>query len=82
MFSFAQAILIAGGTVVHAETPIERGQYLVNAAAACRSCHTAKDPSAIPLSGGFLQRQGDQVAEAAFGHRVLVGEQPVIGRQP
>ena len=28
-----------------------------------------------------LQRQGDQVSEAALGKRVLVGEQPVIGSQ-
>jgi mono/diheme cytochrome c family protein len=52
LFSFAHAALIAGGTIVHAETAVERGHYLVNAVAACRSCHTPKDPSAIPLSGG------------------------------
>lgn len=30
---------------------VERGGYLVNVAA-CRSCHTPKEPSALPLSGG------------------------------
>lgn len=29
----------------------------------------------------FLQRQGDQVAEATLGHRVLVREQSVVGFQ-
>src|ERR1700690_2852179 len=33
------------------------------------------------LAWPLLQRQGNQVAEPAFGHRVLVGEQPVIGVQ-
>ena len=31
--------------------------------------------------GVLLQRQRDQVAEAALGHRVLVGKQAVVGRQ-
>ena len=40
------------------------------------------DEYAVAVLPGFLlQRQGDQVAEAAFGHRVLVGEQAVVGRQ-
>jgi mono/diheme cytochrome c family protein len=58
---FVHAILVASGTIVHAETVIERGQYLVNAAAACRSCHTPKDPSAIPLSGGARFGSGEAV---------------------
>jgi len=33
--------------------------------------------SALP--GCLLQRQGEQVAEAAFRERVLVGEEPVVG---
>jgi mono/diheme cytochrome c family protein len=58
---FVHALLIASATIVHAETSIERGQYLVNAAAACRSCHTPKDPTAIPLSGGAKFRNGQAV---------------------
>ena len=31
---------IAGGA--HAQTPLERGSYLVNAVMACDSCHTPR----------------------------------------
>ena len=34
------------------------------------------------LSGPLLQRQGNQVTEPTFGHRVLVREQPVVAREP
>ena len=33
------------------------------------------------LAWPLLQRQRNQVPEPAFGHRVLVGEQPVVGVQ-
>lgn len=40
------------------------------------------DKHAVMLgSGAFLQRQGDQVAKAAFGQGVLVGKQPVVGTE-
>ncbi len=29
----------------------------------------------------LLQRQGDQVAEAAFGQHILIGKEPVVGRK-
>ncbi|TMA33309.1 MAG: hypothetical protein E6J79_18055, partial [Deltaproteobacteria bacterium] len=32
------------------------------------------------LTGLVLQRQGDQVAEASPGQRILVGKEPVVGR--
>ena len=37
--------------------------------------------AAAVLARHLLQRQGDQVAEAALGHRVLVREQAVVGLQ-
>lgn len=49
------AIGILGLSVVGiAETPRERGAYLVNTLAACADCHTPKSPSGLgpPLSGG------------------------------
>ena len=35
--------------------------------------------TAAPFARPLLQRQGDQIAEATFGHRVLVRKQAVIG---
>lgn len=42
-----------------AQTPIERGRYLVNTIMACGNCHTPKDPGGTPitskdLSGGLI----------------------------
>ena len=37
--------------------------------------------AAAVLARRLLQRQGDQVAEAALGHRVLIGKQAVVGLQ-
>jgi hypothetical protein len=37
--------------------------------------------TAASLAWPLLQRQRNQVPEPAFGHRVLVGEQPVVGVQ-
>src|SRR3954451_272757 len=42
-----------------AQTPAERGRYLVNTIMACGNCHTPKDPSGTPitskgLSGGLI----------------------------
>src|SRR5271155_3912639 len=37
--------------------------------------------TAASLAWTLLQRQRNQVPESAFGHRVLVGEQSVVGAQ-
>ncbi len=37
--------------------------------------------AATVLAGYFLQWQGDQVAKATLGHRVLIGKQAVVGRE-
>ena len=63
--SFAFAILVMSGARLCAESPIERGAYLVNAVAACRSCHTPRDPSAAPLSGGTRYGSGPAAEFAA-----------------
>ena len=36
--------LAAGGVTTHAETPLERGTYLMQSVAACANCHTPKGP--------------------------------------
>ena len=45
-------LLVAGATALaHAETPIERGEYLVRGPAGCGNCHTPMGPN------GFLTEQ-------------------------
>jgi hypothetical protein len=51
--------LLAAMTTALAETPVERGQYLVNSILACGNCHTPKTASGQPiadkeLSGGLV----------------------------
>lgn len=40
--------------MLHAETPEERGRYLVEGPAACGNCHTPKDETGQPLAGQNL----------------------------
>jgi hypothetical protein len=51
--------LLATSAMVAAQTPVERGQYLVNSILACGNCHTPKTASGEPiadkeLSGGLV----------------------------
>jgi mono/diheme cytochrome c family protein len=39
-----------GASAVLAETPFDRGQYLVNSILACGNCHTPKDANGVPIS--------------------------------
>jgi hypothetical protein len=53
------ASLLATTTTALAQTPTERGQYLVNSILACGNCHTPKTATGQPiaekeLSGGLL----------------------------
>src|SRR3979490_2354768 len=53
----AAALLLAATHGAFAETPIERGAYLVNTIMACGNCHTPRDVDGRPapqraLSGG------------------------------
>lgn len=57
LLSGAAALFFAGSAV--AETPVERGHYLVESILACGNCHTPKSPGGMPLmernlSGGGL----------------------------
>jgi mono/diheme cytochrome c family protein len=61
MLRFATAAVVASllvSTGALAETPAERGSYLVNTIMACGNCHTPKDANGLPiadknLSGGL-----------------------------
>jgi len=63
------ALAIAGATGAQAETPLERGAYLVNGIAACGNCHTPKGPNgpmaAMAFAGGFVIDDGPFRAVAA-----------------
>lgn len=50
--------LMIGGSAARAETPLERGAYLMSSVVACGNCHTPKGPDFKPvvdqeLAGGF-----------------------------
>src|SRR5262245_39591283 len=47
------AVLAAGGSAVWAETPLERGSYLVNAVMACDGCHTPRGPGGFNMDKRF-----------------------------
>jgi mono/diheme cytochrome c family protein len=51
-FVLALAATILAASPAAAETPVERGFYLVNAVAACASCHSSRTQPGAPLSGG------------------------------
>ena len=52
------ALTIAGLSAAAAQTPVERGRYLVETIAACGNCHTPKGPDGPvkgrELAGGFV----------------------------
>ena len=56
-------IALAGATAAQAETPVERGEYLVRGIAGCGNCHTPMDPD------GFVMEQ-------ELGGRLVVDIEP------
>lgn len=57
--AFAAALLAAGAASAAAETPAERGRYLVETIAGCGNCHTPRGPGGTfaagkELAGGFV----------------------------
>ena len=46
-------VLIAAAGGANAETPVERGSYLVNAVMACDGCHTPRDASGFVMDKRF-----------------------------
>lgn len=53
------AVVIVGADVGRAETPLERGTYLMDGIVACGNCHTPKGPDFKALvdqelAGGFM----------------------------
>src|SRR5205823_10036157 len=57
--SLSLGVLCLATLAVHAETPLERGTYLMQSIVACGNCHTPKDRDGKPmadreLAGGFV----------------------------
>jgi mono/diheme cytochrome c family protein len=48
------AVLLAGSSAAMAETPVERGNYLVNTIMACGNCHTPRDAMGKSLADKAL----------------------------
>ena len=54
MFRIIGAVLLAlAASTARAETPLERGGYLVNAVMACDGCHTPRGPGGFDMSKRF-----------------------------
>src|SRR4051794_33070247 len=59
---------VAGGGLARAETPLERGTYLMHSIVACGNCHTPQTPQGpapgMELAGGTRFQEGFGVANA------------------
>lgn len=55
-FFVVAAALLAAGTDAFAQTPVQRGEYLVNSILNCGNCHTPRGPAGAdkPFAGGNL----------------------------
>jgi mono/diheme cytochrome c family protein len=67
-FLAAGAVIVAAGTA-EAQTPLERGTYLMRSIVACGNCHTPKGPDGdiadMELAGGFVIEDGPFKAVAS-----------------
>lgn len=70
---FGVAMLALAG-VAAAETPVERGAYLVNSIAGCGNCHTPKDAAVNPVPG--MDLAGGYVFDEPFGHALSANITP------
>jgi mono/diheme cytochrome c family protein len=61
----AVAAMVAGASASSAETPLERGTYLMNSIVACGNCHTPKGPDGRALAGKELSG-GDPIDSPVF----------------
>ena len=72
---------------VMAETPLERGAYLVRGIAGCGNCHTPRDPDEQPIGTVELTWAKGSIELAATGHRrrpftALAGMHHGVARRP
>ena len=76
----AVGILVVMSSTVSAETPLERGTYLMQSIVACGNCHTPKGPNGeIPgmeLAGGF---KFDEKPFTAYAPNITPDKETGIG---
>jgi len=49
--ALAMALFATAAVEAAAETPVERGRYLVTTIGACGNCHTPRDAAGKPVAG-------------------------------
>ncbi|MGH7032839.1 MAG: c-type cytochrome [Stellaceae bacterium] len=63
--AIASLLVLAAQASVAAETPLQRGTYLMNSIVACGNCHTPKGPDGKPIAGKELSG-GDPIDSPVF----------------
>jgi mono/diheme cytochrome c family protein len=62
------ALLLALAPLARAETPLERGKYLMGSIVACGNCHTPKDPDGRAI--GAMELAGGEVLDTPVFHAI------------
>lgn len=77
--SVAALAATAGGA--HAQTPLERGSYLVNAVMACDGCHTPRTPAGFVMEKRFSggSQTWDEAAYTVKGSNITPDRETGIG---
>src|SRR6476659_8117418 len=76
------AALAATAGSAHAQTPLERGSYLVNAVMACDGCHTPRGPTGFVMEKRFSggSQTWDDPAYTVKGSNIPPDPDTGIGR--
>jgi mono/diheme cytochrome c family protein len=67
--ALAMALFATAAVEAAAETPVERGRYLVTTIGACGNCHTPRDAAGKPIAGRELSG-GFEFEDPGLGHIV------------
>src|SRR6476620_11371052 len=75
------AALVAAVAGANAETPLERGSYLVNAVMACDGCHTPRTPAGFVMEKRFSggSQTWDEAAYTVKGSNITPDRDTGIG---
>ena len=77
-------LVVAAAAPAEAQSPLERGRYLVEVLGACGNCHTPKGPEGTcpgkHLAGGFEMNDGSGLGPRRTSRRIRDRHRPVDGR--